>query len=210
MTAPNAAPRRALIVVDVQNDYDGGGLPIVHPPFAESIAAIGRAMDAATAAGIPVVVIRQNAPETAPIFARGSHGGTLHPVVANRPRDHLIDKALPSAFTGTDLESWLRARAIETITVVGYMTHNCDLSTVIHALHMGFAVEVLSDATGSLAYANRAGRATAEEIHRVCLVVMQARFAAVLPTDEWIAGLASGELPPRDTIFGSARAGAAL
>ncbi|RVB05021.1 cysteine hydrolase, partial [Mesorhizobium sp. M7A.F.Ca.CA.004.05.1.1] len=160
----NTTPRRALIVVDVQNDYDGGSLAIQHPPFRDSVVHVARAMDAATAAGIKVVVVKQMAPETSPIFAGGSHGGELHPEIARRGRDHYVEKNLPSAFTGTDLEDWLRANAIDTITVVGYMTHNCDLSTIIHAVHMGFAVEFLSDATGSVPYANSAGYATAEEI----------------------------------------------
>ena len=29
--------RRALIVIDVQNEYETGALPIAHPPLAESL-----------------------------------------------------------------------------------------------------------------------------------------------------------------------------
>ena len=203
MPAPATQPRRALVVVDVQNDYDGGNLAIQHPPFAETVVNVARAMDAAAAAGIKVVVIKQMAPETSPIFARGSHGGELHTEIAGRPRDHYVEKTLPSAFTGTDLEAWLRANAIDTIVVAGYMTHNCDLSTIIHAVHMGFAVEFLSDASGSVPYANSAGYASAEDIHRVVSVVLQSRFAAVLKTAEWIDCLKTGKLPERDTIYAS-------
>lgn len=203
MSAPATQPRRALVVVDVQNDYNGGNLAIQHPPFADSVANVARAMDAATAAGIKVVVVKQMAPETSPIFAKGSHGGELHPEIVGRARDHYVEKTLPSAFTGTDLENWLRANHIDTIAVVGYMTHNCDLSTIIHAVHMGFAVEFLSDASGSVPYANSAGYASAEDIHRVVSVVLQSRFAAVLKTAEWIDCLKTGALPERDTIYAS-------
>ena len=203
MPAPATQPRRALVVVDVQNDYDGGNLAIQHPPFAETVVNVARAMDAAAAAGIKVVVIKQMAPETSPIFARGSHGGELHPEIAGRARDHYVEKTLPSAFTGTDLEAWLRANAIDTIVVAGYMTHNCDLSTIIHAVHMGFAVEFLSDASGSVPYANSAGYASAEDIHRVVTIILQSRFAAVLKTAEWIDCLKTGKLPERDTIYAS-------
>ncbi|MER9233223.1 cysteine hydrolase [Mesorhizobium sp. M0622] len=201
--AKGKAPRRALIVIDVQNDYDGGNLAIQHPPFRESVVNVARAMDAATEAGVKVVVIKQLAPETSPVFAKGSHGAELHPEIARRSRDHYIEKNLPSAFTGTDLEEWLRANAIDTITVVGYMTHNCDLSTVIHAVHMGFEVEFLADATGSLPYANSAGYASAEEIHRVVTIVLQSRFAAVLKTAEWIDCLKTGAVPKHDTPYAS-------
>ncbi|MER9253892.1 cysteine hydrolase [Mesorhizobium sp. M0598] len=201
--AKGKAPRRALIVIDVQNDYDGGNLAIQHPPFRDSVVHVARAMDAATEAGVKVVVIKQLAPETSPVFAKGSHGAELHPEIARRNRDHYIEKNLPSAFTGTDLEEWLRANSIDTITVIGYMTHNCDLSTVIHAVHMGFEVEFLSDATGSLPYANSAGYASGEEIHRVVTIVLQSRFAAVLKTAEWIDCLKTGVVPQHDTPYAS-------
>ena len=123
------------------------------------------------------------------------------------PRDKTCGDGLTPRAIGElqrlGLEDWLRANAIDTITVVGYMTHNCDLSTIIHAVHMGFAVEFLSDATGSVPYANSAGYASAEEIHRVVTIILQSRFAAVLKTAEWVECLNSGTLPERDTIFGS-------
>lgn len=198
-------PKRALIVIDVQNDYAGGNLPIAYPPVELSLANIGRAMDGARRAAIPVVAVQQVNPETAPFMAQGTAGAELHPVVATRGWDHLVPKTMPSALCNTGLEEWLKGREIDTITIVGYMTHNCDLSTVIEAMHRGFSVELLADATGSLPYANRAGSATAEEIHRVMTVVMQSRFAAVMSTEEWLNAIATGAAPERDTIFASHR-----
>ncbi|HYX86647.1 MAG TPA: isochorismatase family protein, partial [Gaiellales bacterium] len=55
--------KRALIVIDVQNEYFDGALPISDPPPATSLANIGRAMDAATAKGVPVVVVQHSEPE---------------------------------------------------------------------------------------------------------------------------------------------------
>lgn len=209
-------PHRALIVIDVQNEYVNGNLPIAYPAVEGSLANIGRAMDAARAAGVPVVVVQNTAPAGAPLFDKGSHGWALHEVVAGRPREHFIEKRLPSAFTGTDLGAWIRQHGIDTLTVAGYMTHNCVASTVFEALHAGLAVEVLEDATGSVPYANRAGAASARQIHDTFMVVFQSRFAAVLPTSAWIDVLATGSAPERDTIYGSnqrarsAKPGAAL
>lgn len=199
-------PRRALIIIDVQNEYVTGDLPIEYPDVQTSLANIGRAIDAAHAAQIPVVVVQNFTPPGSPIFARGSEGAELHSVVASREYDHHVEKALPSAFTDTDLADWLAAREIDTLTVVGYMTHNCDASTIVHALHMGLAVEFLHDATGAVPYENSAGLASAEEIHRVFSVVEHSRFAAVLSTDEWLHALASGEVPERGDILSSYRA----
>ncbi|MCP2342182.1 isochorismatase family protein [Actinomadura rupiterrae] len=57
---------RALIVIDVQHEYVTGKLPIAYPPLDVSLANIGAAMDAATRAAIPVVVVQQAAPPTPP------------------------------------------------------------------------------------------------------------------------------------------------
>lgn len=196
-------PRRALVVIDVQNEYVTGDLLIEYPPVETSLANIGRAIDAARAAGVPVVVVQNFAPAGAPVFARGSVGAELHQVVASRERDHYVEKALPSAFAGTDLAQWLAARNVDTVTVVGYMTHNCDASTVFEATHAGLQVEFLHDATGSVPYANDAGFASAEDIHRVFSVVMHSRFAAVATTDAWLAAVKAGTSLPRDNIYAS-------
>lgn len=194
-------PRRALIVIDVQNEYVTGNLLIEHPPVQQSLSNIGRAMDAARVAGIPVIVVQHDSPETSPLFAKGSDMWKLHPVVADRPNNHRINKTMASAFTGTDLQQWLGGHGIDTLTVIGYMTHNCNASTIFHAAHMGLEVEYLTDATGAVPYENGAGRASAEEIHRVFSVVFHSNFAAVAMTDEWIAAVDGKRALARDNVY---------
>lgn len=199
----SATPKRALIVIDVQNEYLTGNLPIEYPDPQQSVAHVGIAMDAARAAGIPVIVVQQTAPATSPLFAVDSDGWQLHPAVASRPRDHYVRKTLPSAYPETGLAEWLREHGIDTLTVVGFMTHNCDASTINHALHNGMAVEFLHDASGAVSYRNQAGFASAEDIHRVFSVVLQSRFAAVLSTREWVHSVKTGAAPVRDSIYRS-------
>lgn len=196
----NKQPRRALVVIDVQNEYFGGGLPVEYPSVEQSLPNIARAMDAAHDAGVPVVVVQHSAPSQSPVFAKGSPTWALHDEVARRPRDHFIEKTWPSVFTDTDFGEWLKSREIDTLAVVGYMTQNCNASTIFEAAHRGLDVEMLSDATGAVPYANAAGRASAEEIHRVLSVIFHSRFAAVTDTAQWIAAVRSGETIARDNI----------
>ena len=194
------SPRRALVVIDVQNEYFTGQLPIEHPPVSESLPRLLQAMDAAHAHGIPIIVVQHEAPAGAPVFAPGSDGWELHPEVARRPRDHFIRKSFASVFTDTDLADWLAGRGIDTLTVVGYMTHNCDAATIYEGAHRGLRMEFLHDATGSLPYENAAGRATAEEIHRVLSVVFHSNFAAVASTAQWMAALDAQAALPVDNV----------
>ncbi|MFC4060740.1 cysteine hydrolase family protein [Planomonospora corallina] len=201
--------RRALVVIDVQNEYFTGDLPIAHPPREESLAAVLTAMDTAREHGVPVVVVRHTSPASSPLFGSGGHGWELREEVAGRPYDHLVDKATASAFAGTDLGGWLEERGVDTLTVAGYMTQNCDESTARDAFHRGLAVEFLSDATGTVALATPAGSLSARQVHEHVLVVMASNFAAVATTAEWAAAVRAGEPLPRPSIWASTRQEAA-
>jgi nicotinamidase-related amidase len=203
MTSQQAAPKRALIVIDVQNEYFTGRLPIEYPDVKVSLPNICEAMDAANSLGVPVVVVQHVGPENSPIAGRGSKGAELHPRIAERSCDLKIEKNQTSALNGTVLGAWLREREIDTLTVVGYMTHNCDTATTFQAALEGWRVELLHDACGSVSYSNAAGSATAEEIHRVYTVVMHTGFAAVASTADWLIAVKSGSALPVDNIFQS-------
>jgi nicotinamidase-related amidase len=180
-----------LIVIDVQNEYFDGALPVTDPEPAESLANIGRAMDAATAAGIPVIVVRHGEPDDSDIFRPGSPGWELRREVADRPRSHLVDKMLPGSFTGTGLAEILESEGVDGLTIAGYMTHLCIDTTSRQAVHRGLTVEILSDATGTLALENSGGSATGEEIHRATLVAQGNFFADVITTDDWLDRISS-------------------
>ena len=144
-------------------------------------------MEAATAAGVPVIVVRHTDTEAdADIFREGSHTWELHPEIERRDRNHLVDKALPGSFTGTPLGDILASDGIDTVSITGYMTHMCVDTTAREAAHRGLAVEILNDATGTLTLSNSGGSATGEELHRATLVAQGQFFADVLSTEEWL------------------------
>jgi nicotinamidase-related amidase len=176
---------QALVVIDVQNEYVTGALPIVHPPVEEALGRIEAAMDAATAAGIPVVLVRHTEPDpTGGLFVEGSPMWQLHDSVASRPHDVVIDKTLPGAFMGTGLDEWLRARGVDAVVIVGWMTHMCVDTTTRGAMHRGFDATLLGDATGTIDISDDLPAAL---VHRVELGVLGDGFARVTTTAEWVA-----------------------
>ena len=146
---------RALLVIDVQREYFDGALPISHP--AGHLENILDVMDYAALAKTSIAVIRHHqADPESPIFRKDSEMWQLHPEVESRPRDLLIDKQLPGSFTGTDLGKWLQDNEVDTVSIAGYMTHMCCDTTARQAFHLGYKVEFLRDATGTLTVENEA------------------------------------------------------
>ena len=181
--------KRALLVIDVQNEYfAGGAMPVSHPP--DSLRAITEAMDGAAENGVPIVVIQHGTenPE-AKAFVKGSRGWRLKGEVDVRRRTVVIEKTMPGSFTGTNLEAWMKENSVDTLAITGYMTQLCCDTTARQAVHLGYKVEFLSDATGTLDISNSAGAVKAEELHRAILVSQQARFSKVVTTEEWINSL---------------------
>ena len=203
-------PSRALIVIDVQQEYFAGPLTIQFPAPDASLAKITAAIDAATASGIPIVVVQHTGGDEAPIFNPTTSGFATHPDVVSRQDAtwHAIVKEYSSVFPGTGLLDWLREGQIDTITLVGYMTNNCILATAAEAETHGIAVEVLSDATGAISLANAAGVVDARVVHETLMALLHSNFAAVARSEAWVAVVADGVALPGGNLVESAVGGA--
>lgn len=204
-------PRRALIVVDVQQEYFSGILQIQAPSRDESLARVVAALDVATEHDLPVVVVQHELPVGAPVFAQGSESWSLHPEVERRlqPTWKRATKDKGSVFAGTDVAAWLAEQQVDTVTIVGFMTNNCDLATAVGAEELGLTAEILSDASGAIHLANEVGKVSAEQLHETLLVLLHSNFAAVATTEAWTAAVASGSALPKSDLGTSATQGRA-
>lgn len=203
------APRRALIVVDVQQEYFDGILQIQYPPRDETLSNVTRALDVASQYDLPVVIVQHEDAEGAPVFAVGSSSWTLHPDIERRvkPTWKRVSKAASSVFAGTDVAGWLAGQGIDTITIVGYMTNNCDLATAVEAEGLGLSAEILSDASGAIHLANEAGSVSAEQLHQTLMVLLHSNFAAVATTEVWTEAVRNGQVLPKSDLGTSATQG---
>ncbi|WP_349828560.1 isochorismatase family protein [Brevibacterium litoralis] len=207
MTTPN----RALVLVDIQQDYVDGPLEIQYPPHTESLPRITRTIDAANAAGIPVIAVQHRIGEGAPVFDPTAPGFELHPEVVERRTDawKSVVKEKGSVYADTDVATWLREQGIDTVTLAGFMTNNCVLASAADAEQLGFATEVLSDATGAISIANDAGAVDARTVHTTLMAVLNSNWAAVTDTEAWAAALESGAALAGSNLVESALQGRA-
>ena len=159
--------KKALIIVDVQNDFcPGGALPV--PEGDRVVPVFNRYIELFNAWGLPIYATRDWHPEKTihfkefggpwpPHCLQGAKGAEFHPGL-KLPRDTVIISAGDtfedegySAFEGHDEEGKsfievLRAAAIEHLLVGGLATDYCVRATVLDALKNGFKVTLLIDA----------------------------------------------------------------
>ena len=177
---------QALIVIDVQNEYfEGGKMPITYPE--NSFNTIKEAMRAARNNNIPVVLIQHTETwEHADSFRPGTRQHEIHPEVLEIGGDVTFEKHKPSSFHETGLDAYLKEHNIDTITICGYMTQMCCDTTARQGAHMGYQVNFLSDATGTLSFTNAAGSISAKDLHEATLITQAFAFSRVMTTGEWI------------------------
>jgi nicotinamidase/pyrazinamidase len=164
---------RALVIVDVQNDFcEGGSLAVAGGT------AVARAISAhAAQAGYGhVVATRDHHVDPGGHFAAqpdyldtwpahcvvGTPGVELHGALDRRPIEAVFDKGeyaaaysgFEGSFDGQGLADWLRARDVDAVDVVGIATDHCVRATALDSVGAGFATQVLLHLTAGVSRAS--------------------------------------------------------
>jgi nicotinamidase/pyrazinamidase len=164
---------RALIVVDVQNDFcEGGSLAVTG-----GTAVAAAITEHVRSAGYDhVVATRDHHVDPGHHFAEqpdfletwpahcvvGTGGVELHANLDREALEAVFDKgeyaAAYSGFEGTadgvPLADWLRGRGVDAVDVVGIATDHCVRATALDAVGNGFATRVLLPLTAGVAEAS--------------------------------------------------------
>ena len=179
-------PQRALLIIDLQNDYfDGGKYPLVGTDAAVETA--GRLLSAARAAGDLVVHVRHESTEAdAGFFVPGTAGAEIHGAVAPAEGEAVIVKHQINAFLDTDLKPTLDAAGVTEITVIGAMSHMCVDAAVRAASDFGYQVTVVADAvaTRDLDFAGQTVPASA--VHAAFMSALAFAYARVIPASDYL------------------------
>jgi nicotinamidase/pyrazinamidase len=154
--------KKALIIVDVQNDFClGGSLAVANGD--EVLAPLNKLMKEFLDRGEPVFKTRDWHPAKTKHFAdyggtwpvhcvQNTPGAEFHADLSDDPRVSIISKGIDesadgySGFDGTDLAQILREQGVKEVWVGGLATDYCVKHTVLDALRQGFEVRALADA----------------------------------------------------------------
>ena len=185
--------RPALLIVDFVNGFNdpalfGGG------NIAEAIAATVPLLRAARDANIPIaftrVVYAQDGSDACAftlkmpglvVLTEGAPASQVVPELAPLPGEHVLRKTQPSAFFGTGLAEWLKARNVDTVLVTGATTSGCVRASVIDSMSYNFRTVVVADCVGDRAIGP----------HEANLFDMEQKYADLMNADEATARLSA-------------------
>lgn len=151
-----------LIVVDVQNDFIVGSLPV--PDGIKVIRPLNKLIKAFTSAAAPIAYTRDWHPVNhcsfkeyggiwPPHCVKNTYGAAFHPdlfvPLVHKGQVKIISKATTqskeaySGFQGTNLNSFLKN--VNTLVIGGLATDYCVKNTTLDAIKLGYVVIVVSD-----------------------------------------------------------------
>lgn len=179
------ASRTALLVIDFQNEYFTGRMPI--PRGREALDNTRTLINFADKAKMPVYHIQHIAPAGSPVFAIDGDTVKFHPQLQPRSQDKVIQKTTVSVFGSTDIDQTLKAAGIDTLIITGLMTHACVAGAARDAAPLGYNVVVASDASATRTVTRFNGATVSDDaLHQAALAEVEDTFGDVLTTAEII------------------------
>lgn len=179
------AGKTALLVIDFQNEYFTGKMPI--PDGAAALANTRELIDFADDHHMPVFHIQHIAPAGSAVFAEGGETVKFHPDMHPRAQDVVLQKTTVSVFGSTDLDKRLKSAGIENLIISGLMTHACVAGAARDAAPLGYNVLVASDASATRAITRVSGEAIDKDaLHKAALAEVEDTFGDVMTTAQII------------------------
>lgn len=175
--------RTAVLVIDFQNEYFTGRMPI--RDRASALANTQKLLALADRTGMPVIQIQHVAPAGAAVFAKDGKTVDFAPGAAPRARDIVLQKTSVSVFASTDIDAQLKKLGVDTLLITGLMTHACVAGAARDAAPLGYRVVVASDATATRDITRADGtRVESAALHRAALAEIEDTFGDVMTTGQ--------------------------
>ena len=163
---PIIAEKTAIIVVDMQNHFVKPGAPIGAPAALAMVPRLNGLLDLCRESKILVIYMTHilradgsNAGRLADVNPRirdrkvlqeGTEMAEIYHELRPKPGDVVVNKPRYSAFYGSDLESILRPKGIDTLIISGVATSGCCLATAQDAFSRDYKIIFLSDGNATV------------------------------------------------------------
>ena len=177
---------KALILIDIQNDYfENGTMTLVGSEQASLNAR--QILDKFRTDGLPVIHIQHIANRPgATFFLPGTKGADINVNVKPKENEKIIVKHFPNSFRETGLLEYLKSLQITDLVICGMMTHMCVDATTRAAKDFGFNITVIGDACATRDLTINGKVVKAADVHHSFLAAFNGFYASVITTNEYL------------------------
>jgi nicotinamidase-related amidase len=177
---------KALIIIDIQNDYfENGAMQLVEAEKACNNARL--LLEHFRKEMLPVIHIQHIANRPgATYFLPGTMGAEIHNVVKPRSEEKIIIKHFPNSFRETVLLDYLKSKNISDLVICGMMTHMCVDSTTRAAKDFGYNCVVIGDACATKDLELNGVRVKAFDVQTAILSALNNFYSTVKMTNEYL------------------------
>ncbi|MFC3283091.1 cysteine hydrolase family protein [Litchfieldella rifensis] len=180
--------QRAIIVVDIQNEYfSNGKLPLVGIEKA-AVNAAAVIEHARSTKDLIIHVRHEFTDPDAPFFNPGTEGAEINSVVEPLKSETVLLKHYPNSFLETGLKEMLDKQGIEEVVVIGAMSHMCIDATSRAASDFGYKTTIIHDACATLDLEFDGTTVPAAQVHAAMMAALAFAYGTVTTTSELIAG----------------------
>lgn len=182
--------KKALLIIDIQNDYfNGGSHTLVGADAAGENARF--VLNYARSKNIPVIHVQHIAVNPgADFFLPDTNGAAFHNTVQPTPDEQVIIKNYPNSFRDTTLLKHLQENEITDLLICGMQTDVCIDATVRAAKDYNFNTTVIGDACATRDRELYGKKIPADAVHESYLAGMTALgnlYAKVITTIELLS-----------------------
>ncbi|WP_415718531.1 cysteine hydrolase family protein [Maridesulfovibrio sp.] len=179
--------KKALIIIDIQNDYFPGG-KFTLDNSEKSGAKAAQVLNHFREKGLPVIHVQHiSVKDGAAFFLPQTKGMEIHECVKPLADEIVVIKNFPNSFLQTTLESELKEREIEELIICGMMSNMCVDATTRAAGDMGYKCTVVHDACCGAGLEFNGVKVGSTEVHAGFMASLGMSYAQMLSADELTA-----------------------
>ncbi|WP_415712769.1 cysteine hydrolase family protein [Maridesulfovibrio sp.] len=178
--------KKALIIIDIQNDYfPGGKFTLDHSGQAGAKAAL--VLDYFRKNNLPVIHIQHiSVKEGAFFFLPETEGVNIHECVKPLENEIVVRKNFPNSFRETILEAELEKLDVNELIICGMMSNMCVDATTRAAADKGYKCTVVHDACCAANLEFDGVRAGSTEVHAGFMASLGMFYAQMVSAEELV------------------------
>ena len=175
---------KALLLIDIQNDYFAGGKAELFEPE-KALCDAEKVLDMFRKQDLPVIHVQHiNTRAGATFFLPNTDGVRIHERLTPRDGESVVVKHVPNSFYDTKLSDIIMGKQVSELVVCGMMTHMCVDTTVRAAKDYGMPVILVHDACATKDLVFGGETLPASMIQKAYLAGLNGMFAKITVASE--------------------------